>query len=461
MRTFTTLLPAGPLRRCLAGLALALLSPLAGATLPIEHWRTSNDVPVYFVRADAIPMLDVSVLFDAGGRRDPAGRKGIASMVGRMLDKGAGDLDETALADGFARIGAELGGGAGTDRASVSVRTLSEPAIRDRAIELMALVIGAPRFDAAILDREKARLAQALAQSLTDPSTIARRRLNELLYPDHPYGRNLDAAAITAIGVDDLRAFHRAHYGARGATVAMIGAIDRAQAERIAERLVGSLPPGEPAAPMPPVGEGSPGIEARIAHPASQSHILLAMPVLTRADPDYFPLYVGNYVLGGGGFVSRLYDEVREQRGLAYSVYSYFTPMRQPGPFLVGLQTSKAQTAEALEVVRATIGRFVAEGPSAEELAAAKANLVGGFALRIDSNAKILGQLALIGDERLPLDWLERWTERVESVTLEQVRDAFRRRIDPDRFATVVVGAPDTVDPGAVDPAQATGSAGK
>jgi len=165
------------------------------------------------------------------------------------------------------------------------------------------------------------------------------------------------------------------------------------------------------------------------------------MPVLTRSDPDYFPLYVGNYVLGGGGFVSRLYDEVREKRGLAYSVYSYFMPMRQPGPFLVGLQTSKDQTGEALELVRSTIRRFVAEGPTAEELAEAKSNLVGGFALRIDSNAKILGQLALIGHEGLPLDWLDVWIERVEAVTLEEVRDAFRRRIDPERLSTVVVGA--------------------
>lgn len=427
--------------RPVAAVALALASTLAHAALPIEHWRTSNDVPVYFVRADAIPMLDVSVLFDAGARRDPPARPGVASMVGRMLDKGAGALDETELSESFARIGARLGGGAGTDRASVSIRTLSEPSVRDRAIELTSLVIASPRFDPAILDREKTRLAQALAQSLTQPATIAQRQLDELLYPDHPYGRNPDPAAIEAIGVEDLRAFHRRHYVARGAVVAMIGAIDRAEAERIAERLVGGLPAGDPPDPLPPVGEGSPGVEVRIAHPASQSHILLGMPALTRSDPDYFPLYVGNYVLGGGGFVSRLYDEVREKRGLAYSVYSYFMPMRQPGPFLVGLQTSKEQTDEALELVRSTIRRFVHEGPTEEELAAAKSNLVGGFALRIDSNAKILGQLALIGDEGLPLDWLDVWIERVEAVTLEQVREAFRRRIDPDRLSTVVVGA--------------------
>lgn len=441
MRAGSMTHPAPRLVRRLLGVALAMAATLAQAALPIEHWRTSNDVPVYFVRADAIPMLDVSVLFDAGARRDPPERTGVAAMVGRMLDKGAGALDETALSESFARIGAQLGGGAGTDRASVSIRTLSEPSARDRAIELTSLVIASPRFDPDILDREKARLGQALAQALTQPSTIAQRRLDELLYPDHPYGRNADPDDIASIEVEALRAFHRRHYVARGAVVAMIGAIDRAEAERIAERLVGSLPAGEPPDPMPPVGEGSPGAEERIAHPASQSHIRLGMPVLTRSDPDYFPLYVGNYVLGGGGFVSRLYDEVREKRGLAYSVYSYFMPMRQPGPFLVGLQTSKDQTGEALELVRSTIRRFVAEGPTAEELAEAKSNLVGGFALRIDSNAKILGQLALIGHEGLPLDWLDVWIERVEAVTLEEVRDAFRRRIDPERLSTVVVGA--------------------
>jgi zinc protease len=164
---------------------------------------------------------------------------------------------------------------------------------------------------------------------------------------------------------------------------------------------------------------------------------------MARNDPDYFPLFVGNYVLGGGGFVSRLTAEVREKRGLSYSVYSYFSPQAQPGPFVIGLQTQKAQTDEALAVVRATLGGFVADGPTEAELVAAKQNLVGGFALRIDSNRKILDNLATIGWYRLPLDWLERWTDRVESVTAAQVRDAFRRRVRPDAMVTVVVGAGD------------------
>jgi zinc protease len=222
----------------------------------------------------------------------------------------------------------------------------------------------------------------------------------------------------------------------------MIGAITREDAQRIAERLTQDLPAGEPPTPLPDVVAPEP-VERRIAHPAQQSHILVGAPAMGRGDPDFFPLFVGNYVLGGGGFVSRLTAEVREKRGLSYSVYSYFSPLAQPGPFVVGLQTRKEQTDEALKVVRDTLADFVRDGPTEAELQAARQNLVGGFALRIDSNRKILDNLANIGWYRLPLDYLERWTERVEQVTVAQVREAFQRKVHPDQLITVVVGAGD------------------
>jgi len=179
----------------------------------------------------------------------------------------------------------------------------------------------------------------------------------------------------------------------------------------------------------------------QLAHPASQAHIYLGLPAIERGNPDFFPLLVGNYTLGGGGFVSRLYAEVREKRGLAYSVYSYFSPMLQPGPFTIGLQTQKEQTDLALRVVRETLDRFLKDGPTQAELDAAKSNLVGGFPLRIDSNRKILDYLIAIGMYRLPLDYLERWPERVQQVTVQQVRDAFERIVRPEFLSTVVVGA--------------------
>ncbi len=421
---------------------LALFSGAAAAVLPIEHWTTSRGARVYLVRADSIPMLDVRVDVDGGARRDPAGKAGLASMTAAMLARGVEGLDEEALAERFADLGAVRGGGASDDRASVSLRTLSSLREREAAVELVARVLASPTFPAAQLERERERMIQGLREARVRPEAIARRTFSALLYPTHPYGTEATPESVGSIGRDDLRAFHQRHYGADRAVVSMIGAVTRAEAEAIAERLTRDLPRGEPPPPLPAV-ELPAAQERRIAHPATQSHILLGTPALARGDPDFFPLFVGNYILGGGGFVSRLTEEVREKRGLAYSVSAGFSPLAQPGPFTVGLQTQKSQTDEALKVVRATLERFVREGPTAAELAAARQNLVGGFALRIDSNGKILDNLATIGWYRMPLDYLERWTDAVERVTAEQIRDAFQRKVRLDRLVTVVVGAGD------------------
>lgn len=435
-----------PIRRAWRRLAACLLAlaawpGLAWAVLPIEHWTTASGARVYFVHAPSIPMLDVSVGFDAGGRYDPPGKDGLASLTNAMLARGTPELDESAIAERFAMAGAQRGGSAGDDRAAVSLRTLtSEPEISS-AIATLEAILARPTFPADVLAREKDRIAQSLREAQAKPETIARREFGALLYPGHPYGRYATPETVQAIGRDDLIAFRDAHYGASRAVVAMIGAVSRRQAEEIAERLTAGLPRGQAAPSLPTVGKPAQGVERRIEHPATQSHILIGAPGIAWGDPDQFPLLVGNYVLGGGGFVSRLYDEVREKRGLAYSVYSYFSPALQPGPFTIGLQTRREQTETALGVVRETVSRFLANGPSGEELAAAKANLIGGFPLRIDSNRKILDYLSVIGFYRLPIDYLDRWTERVQAVTVEQVRDAFRRHLSADALHTVVVGA--------------------
>jgi zinc protease len=434
MMPFSVVRPRGLLL-----LVLLLWAPLASAVLPIEHWTTSRGARVYFVRADAIPMLDVAVDFDAGSRLDPAGKSGLASFTAGLLARGVDGLDEAALAERFADLGASRGGGAGDDRASVSLRTLSSPRERDAAVDLLARMMARPTFPETVVARERERVIQGLREALVRPDAIAQRTYEALIYPSHPYGRSSTPESMAALGRADLVAFHRERYGPRGAVVSMIGAISRAEAESIAERLTRELPEGTPAATMPAV-ETPPVADRRIAHPATQSHILVGAPAMARDDPDFFPLFVGNYVLGGGGFVSRLTAEVREKRGLSYSVYSYFSPMAQAGPFTVGLQTRKEQTEDALKVVRETLARFVADGPTEDEMRAARQNLVGGFALRIDTNRKILDNLSNIGWYRLPLDYLERWTDRVEAVSAAQVRDAFQRKIRPDRLVTVVVG---------------------
>lgn len=419
----------------------ALWPSLAGAVLPIEHWKTSTGARVYFVNAPSIPMLDLSLSFDAGGRYDPSAKDGLASLTNSMLAKGAAGLDENQIAERFANVGALRSEGAGDDRATVSLRTLSGQEALGASLETLEILLGRPSFPATVLAREKERLIQALREGQTKPSAIANRTFSAMLYGDHPYGRSATPETVAAIERQDLLRFWQANYGASRAVVAMIGAISRQQAEQIAERLTRVLPVGETAPSVPAVISLKKSAEQRIENPSTQSHILIGAPAVAWGDPDQFALLVGNYVLGGGGFVSRLYNEVREKRGLAYSVYSYFSPSLQAGPFTVGLQTAREQTDVALGVVRETLTRFLTEGPTEQELAAAKANLVGGFALRIDSNRKILNYLSAIGVYDLPLDYLDRWTEKVSAVTLEQVRAAFARHVQLDALVTVVVGA--------------------
>lgn len=433
--------PRIPLRSWLALLALLVFAPLARAVLPIEHWTAPSGARVFFVHAPSIPMVDISVGFDAGNRYDPLDKSGLASLTVSLLAKGIPGAGETEIAEGFAKVGAQRGGGAGDDRASVSLRSLTSPAELSSAVALLERVIAAPTFPEAIVAREKERIAQALRESLTKPDAIARRTFERLLYPAHPYGASATPESVAAISRDDLAGFHRAHFTASRAVVAMIGAVTRAQAESIAQQLTANLPPGAASPEMPAVASLARAEERRIEHPASQSHILIGTPAIAWGDPDQFALTVGNYVLGGGGFVSRLYDRVREKRGLAYSVYSYFSPALQPGPFTIGLQTRREQTDLALKVVRETLEEFLAEGPTDAEVEAAKANLIGGFALRIDSNTKILGYLSAIGAYGLPLDYLDRWTERIARVDARQIREAFARHVRTDRLATVVVGA--------------------
>ena len=426
------------------GAVLALAAQSASAALPIESWTAPTGAKVMFMRATAIPMLDVQVDFDAGSRREPNANSGLAAMTAGLLSKGTATQDgkvrsEAEIADGFADIGANMGASAGTDKASAAMRTLTSQPELGRAVSMMADVLQKPVFPADVLAREKARAISSIREAATKPEAIANKTFMKLVFGEHPYGAEATEASVNSIERGALEAFYRKHYAASRAVVSMVGDISRAQAEAIAVQLTQNLPAGEPVAELPAV-KAPQGIEKRIEHPSSQSHVLVGMTGIQRGDPDFFPLVVGNYVLGGGGFVSRLMNEVREKRGLAYSAYAYFVPMAQPGYFEIGLQTKKEQTDQALKVARDTLTAFLKDGPTDKELTAAKQNLVGGFPLRIDSNKKLLDQIATIGFYRLPNDYLDHWSENVERVTTAQIREAFQRRVKPENLVTVVVG---------------------
>jgi zinc protease len=417
---------------------LATQTALAG--IDIQHWVSPSGARVYFVESRVLPMLDIQVDFAAGSMFDPAGKSGLAALTRANLDLGAGKLDETAIAEQMADIGANLGGSADTDRASVALRTLSAPDKRGPALDILRAVIQTPRFDADIFEREKTRTIAGLKEALTRPDSIAGKAFWAALYPDHPYGRQATPESVASLSRDDLAAFHARYYNAANASITLVGDLSRSEAEKIAESIASGLPKGEaaalPGAPVTPKGS-----TIKLAHPASQAHIYIGLPAIERGNPDFFPLLVGNYTLGGGGFVSRLMKEVRDKRGYAYSVYSYFAPMRQTGPFQIGLQTKRSQAKDAIKVARDVLAGFLKDGPSEEELAAAKANLTGSFPLRLDSNKKLLDNAAVIGFYGLPLDYLDQFQAKVQAVTADDIKAAFARRVRPADLITVTVAA--------------------
>ncbi len=436
---------ANTMIRSIGVAALCCIPAISIATPNIQHWQSASGAKVLFVENHDIPMLDVAVSFPAGSSFDTADKSGVGGLTHSLLNSGADGLSEDDISRGMADIGAQLGGGFDPDRSSVSLRTLSSTAERDKALDIMARVLQHPMFPEAILTREKTRLIAALKEAETKPESIASKAFQKAVFGAHPYALQTsgEVASVEKIAIQDLKDFYHAHYQASSAVVAIMGDVSRAQAETIAQQLTAQLPVSAVPPALPEVAMKIAASEQRIAHPASQSHILIGVPGMARNDPDYFPLYVGNYILGGGGFVSRLMKEIRDKRGLAYSVYSYFIPLKQPGAFQIGLQTKKEQADDALQLVRSTLEEFIAKGPTEKELLAAKQNIVGGFPLRIDSNRKILEYLSVIGFYELPLTYLDDFTRKVELVNVAQVRAAFARHIDPKAMATVIVGAPE------------------
>jgi zinc protease len=344
-----------------------------------------------------------------------------------------------------ADVGAQLAGRFDMDRAGAGVRTLSSEKERRVALEILAKLLAEPEFPASILEREKVRVVGGLKESNTQPDTIAARTFSRLVYPTHPYGLRSagEVDTVQRITRDDVVAFYHNHYAAERAVVAITGDVSRDEAAAIAESLTARMPAGTPGiVTLPPVQGPAKAQVEWVAHHAAQSHILTGLPGVRRNDPDYFALFVGNHILGGGGFVSRITEEVRTKRGLAYSAYSTFTPMLREGPFVVGMQTKGEQARAALDVVNKTLAEFVAKGPTAKELDLAKKNIIGGFPLRIDSNRKIHEYSAVIGFYRLPLTYLDDFVKNVERVTAEDVRGAFQRKVKLDKMITVIVGQP-------------------
>ena len=423
--------------------SLTALPALAG--VKIQSWQTKSGAKVLFIENRDLPMLDVSVQLDAGSRRDSPERAGRASLVVGMLQVGAAGLNEETIAKRLADIGAQMGPSFDRDRAGYSLRTLSSKREREQALDVLAKVLQSPDFPEAVVQREKTRTLAALREAETKPEAIADKAFYKALYGDHPYGlpSGGEIETVSKLTRDDLKRFYEIYYGAPRAVVSLIGDVSRSEAEAIAEQLTAKLPEHEACEILPPVEPLTKPQLIRIAHPATQAHIAIGAPGIARGDPDYFSLYVGNYVLGGGGFDSRILNEIRQKRGLAYSAFSYFALLKQPGPFQMGMQTKKQDADVALKVAQETLNRFIQHGPTAAELKQAKNNIILGFPLRIDTNRKLLDYMGVIGFYNLPLTYIEDFPQQVEKVNIRAIQEAFKRHLHPENMVTVMVGAPE------------------
>jgi zinc protease len=432
---------------CLLG--LGVLSN-AYAILPIEKLDSYKGAQAYLVQTKALPMVDIEVSIDAGDSYDPAGKSGVADMVAGLMNYGVrgdkGLLTEAQIADEIADLGANIGLSVGGERAILRIRSLSRKDLRDRAVQLAAAMLSAPTYDPKIIEREKQRTITSLREAETKPEFVLERRFKKSVYGNYPLANSPTVQSVGAVNASDLRQFHKQFYRGDRMIVSIVGDVDRAQAAEIVQTLLKQIPQsGQPIAKLPDL-QRSPietlaQREIQIPFDSQQAHIAMGMTAVARNNPDYFPLLVGNYILGGGGFVSRLMSEVREKRGLAYSVFSYFVPGKENGIFQAGLQTKNDQATLALDVMSTTIAQFIADGPTPSELEAAKSNLINGYPLRIDNNRKLLDNVSSIAWNDLPLDTMEIWTKQVEAVTLEQVKASFQKYLAMDRMKIVVLGA--------------------
>jgi len=437
------------LRAVFAGTAVLGLGA-AQAALPIQHWTLANGAKIYLVATNALPIVDVQVDFDAGSRRDPAPQAGLASVTSAMVEKGVrasknGEpaLDQNALGEAWADLGASFDVSAGTDRMSYSLRTLSDPALLGKAVALASREIGEPSFPDDVWLRERERINASIKESNTKPATIAGRAFAQAVYGVHPYGQEVTEETLARIDTAAMRQRYQQLIVPCRAKLSIVGAVTRAEAESVATTLLSRLPATDGCAPLPaiaPVAALTAPKDERIPFDSAQAHVFIGQPGYPRKDPDHFALTLGNYVLGGGGFVSRLTNEVREKRGLTYSIYSGFAPGLDAGAFRVGFQTRPDQAEEAVKMSREVLAKFVAEGPTESELKAAKDNLIGGFPLLLDSNRKLIGNVANIAWHDLPLDYLDTWTARMNAVTAADIKAAFARKLQPQRMVTVVVG---------------------
>ena len=429
-----------------------LLAPLPALAVTVEKVVSPGGIEAWLVRDHSVPLLALEFSFRGGAALDPPGMEGLADLTSSLLDEGAGDMNSQAfqrrLEDGAIRMSF----GAGMDTFRGSLKALN--ANRDEAVDLLRLAVTAPRFDADAVERMRQQKLAGLARASTDPDTIADLVWWKAMFPNHPYGRPAEGtkASVAAIGVDAIRRFVAERFARDQLIVGAVGDIAPEELGPLLDRAFGGLPAKGRPADLPDAVPAAIGQTYVIDQDVPQSVAIFGHAGIKREDPDWYAAYVMNYVLGGGGFASRLYDEVREKRGLAYSVYSYLSPLAVGGVYAGGVSTENSRVGESLALIKAEWARMRDGGATEKELADARTYLTGSFALQFSSTDAIARMLVGMQYNNLGIDHIEKRNALIEAVTLADVARVAKRLLKPEALSVVIVGKPDGVTPTAEAP---------
>jgi zinc protease len=432
-----------PLRGLITGVALLIAAAAAqpaGATT-VQRVVSPGGITAWLVQEPSLPLVALNFAFVGGAAADPADKPGVGYMVSSLLDDGAGELDSKAFQQRLEENAVELRFSVTHDYFYGSIRLLKER--QDQSFDLLRLALNLPRFDADAVSRIRDQILAGLRRESTDPGTIASHTWWQTAFPNHPYGRptNGTLTSVPAIAVDDMRTYLRQVMARDGLKVAAVGDIDPATLGQVLDRVFGALPASTTRAAVPdaPVSDGGRRIVTQLNVP--QAVVRMGGAGIMRKDPDFIPAYIVNHILGGGSFTSRLYQEVREKRGLAYGVYSYLLTLRHAAIFMANTQTQAASTRDALELIEAQVQRMVTDGPTADELVKAKAYLKGSYALNFDTSTKIASILLQNQLDDLGIDYIEKRNGMIDSVTIEDARRA-AHRLGKGGLLVTVVGQP-------------------
>ena len=426
-------------------LALTLATTPASAA-DVTRVVSPGGIEAWLVEEHAIPILSLEAAFRGGATLDTDGREGLANMASGLLDEGAGDYDSQAFQTRLEDLAIRLGFDAGLDTFTASLKTLSENT--DEAFALLRLALTAPRFDTEPVERIRRQIQVNLARDAEDPDRIVARTWFDEAFPGHPYGRPVHGTpeSVAAIGADDLRTFVAAQIARDRMVIGVVGDITAQRLAVLLDATFGALPDAGAALDVARAEPAAAGRVIVVERDIPQSIALFGHAGLARDDPDYYAAYVMNHILGSGGFTSRLTNEVREKRGLAYGVYSYLSPMDHAALFMGRVATENGTVAESLDIIRAEFARMRDFGVTAAELDDAKTYLTGSFPLRLDSNGKIAGLLVGIQLEDLGIDYIDRRNGYIETVTLDDVNRVARELLTPDDLQVVVVGKPEGLE---------------